>query len=142
MAQIGNFQNFTWDQLEAAKNSRKALIKKIQQLPTDNIRNIQFDEKVFEILADNLNTPKLLAEIHEALNNNENIYANLVSLEASLLKLGLFEKEQIAQIPQSIEDLAQQRIQAKTDKNYALADELRTNILNAGYIIKDVKNDK
>ena len=78
MAQIGNFQNFTWDQLEAAKNSRKALIKKIQQLPTDNIRNIQFDEKVFEILADNLNTPKLLAEIHEALNHNENIYANLV----------------------------------------------------------------
>jgi cysteinyl-tRNA synthetase len=30
MAQYGSFQNFTWDQLEAAKNSRHALIKKLQ----------------------------------------------------------------------------------------------------------------
>ena len=31
MAQYGNFQNFTWDQLEAAKNSRKSLIKMTQR---------------------------------------------------------------------------------------------------------------
>jgi len=30
MAQYGNFQNFTWDQLEAAKNARKNLIKMTQ----------------------------------------------------------------------------------------------------------------
>jgi hypothetical protein len=30
MAQYGNFQNFTWEQLEAAKNTRHTLIKKLQ----------------------------------------------------------------------------------------------------------------
>jgi cysteinyl-tRNA synthetase len=30
MAQYGNFQNFTRDQLEAAKNTRHSLIKKLQ----------------------------------------------------------------------------------------------------------------
>jgi len=29
MAQYGNFQNFTWDQLDAARNARKSLIKKL-----------------------------------------------------------------------------------------------------------------
>jgi hypothetical protein len=30
MAQYGNFQNFTWDQLEAAKNTRENLRRKIE----------------------------------------------------------------------------------------------------------------
>jgi cysteinyl-tRNA synthetase len=142
MAQFGNFQNFTWDQLDVAKNSRKALMKKIQQLEKSTVRNIQFDEKILEILSDNLNTPKLFAEIHDALNSGENIYASLADLDRSFLKLGLFETEEVLDIPAEIESLAQQRIQAKADKNYALADELRNQITALGYVIKDVKSDK
>jgi cysteinyl-tRNA synthetase len=56
--------------------------------------------------------------------------------------LGLFDAEDTVQIPWEIEDLAQQRIQAKADKNYALADELRNQITALGYVIKDVKSDK
>jgi cysteinyl-tRNA synthetase len=40
--------------------------------------------------------------------------------------------------PKEIKDLAQQRIQAKADKNYSLADSLRDQISDAGWIIKDV----
>jgi cysteinyl-tRNA synthetase len=142
MAQFGNFQNFTWEQLDVAKNSRKALMKKAQQLPKENIHNMEFDAKVIEALSDNLNTPKLFAEIHDALNNGEHIYASLADLDTSFLKLGLFETEETLEIPVEIEDLAQQRIQAKADKNYALADELRNKITALGYVIKDVKTDK
>jgi cysteinyl-tRNA synthetase len=100
MAQFGNFQNFTWEQLEVAKNSRKSLMKKIQQLEKENIHCIQFDENVLEILADNLNTPKLLAEIHEWINKKEsNIYSSLFDLDTSFLKLGLFDAEDTVQIP-------------------------------------------
>gem|GEM_PF-4195794 len=87
MAQIVNFQNFTWEQLDVAKNSRKALIKKIQQLEKSNVRNVQFDQRVLEILSDNLNTPKLFAEINDALNTGESIYASLLALDTSFLKL-------------------------------------------------------
>jgi cysteinyl-tRNA synthetase len=38
--------------------------------------------------------------------------------------------------------LAQQRIDAKQAKDYALADELRNKITEMWYMIKDVKNDK
>ena len=87
MAQIVNFQNFTWDQLDVAKNSRKALIKKIQQLEKSDVRNVEFDQKVLEILSDNLNTPKLFAEINDALNTGESVYASLLALDTSFLKL-------------------------------------------------------
>jgi cysteinyl-tRNA synthetase len=52
------------------------------------------------------------------------------------------DEQIILEIPAEIEDLAQQRIQAKADKNYALADELRNQITALGYVIKDVKSDK
>jgi len=48
----------------------------------------------------------------------------------------LLQKSQ-QQAPKDIEDLAQQRIQAKSNKNYELADSLRDKISDAGWIVKD-----
>lgn len=42
-----------------------------------------------------------------------------------------------AEAPPEITQLANQRMQAKQEKNYALADELRKQIQEAGYVIKD-----
>jgi len=41
-------------------------------------------------------------------------------------------------IPPHITDLANQRLVAKAEKNYALADELRNQIQEQGYSIKDI----
>jgi cysteinyl-tRNA synthetase len=49
-------------------------------------------------------------------------------LEDNFLKLNLFKREASVEIPTEISDLADQRLQAKQDKNYALADELRNKI--------------
>jgi cysteinyl-tRNA synthetase len=49
-------------------------------------------------------------------------------LEDKFLKLGLFEQKIVTEIPAEITALADQRIQSKKDKNYALADELRNKI--------------
>ena len=43
-------------------------------------------------------------------------------------------------IVQLIKDLAEQRIKAKQDKNWALADSLRDQILSLGYTIVDDKS--
>ena len=43
------------------------------------------------------------------------------------------------EVPEAIISLAEQRKQAKAEKNYALADELRTQITQAGWEIKDTK---
>jgi cysteinyl-tRNA synthetase len=51
-------------------------------------------------------------------------------LDQVFLKLDLFEKveEEKVEIPSEVRDLAEQRLQAKAEKNYALADELRNKI--------------
>ena len=146
MAQYGNFQNFTWDQLEAAKNTRYTLIKKLQwkRIVKDKkeFENDSFYQEVMETITDNLNTPKLLANIQSALNTWwENVYAIITWLEDNLLKLWLFEEivEEKFEIPAEVNALADQRLQAKQDKNYALADELRNKITALGFQMKDTK---
>ena len=143
-AQYGNFQNFTWEALEQAKNERAGLIKKIQNLTQTSEQastedwKLRFDES----LADNFNTPKLLSELHSALSKSgSELLPLLHELEEKVLKIWLFSRETPTSqgVPETIISLAEQRKQAKAEKNYALADELRTQITQAGWEIKDTK---
>ena len=143
-AQYGNFQNFTWEALEQAKNERTGLIKKIQNLTQTSEQASTEDWKLRfdEALADNLNTPKLLSELHSALSKSgSELLPLLHELEEKVLKIWLFSTETPAsqEVPEAIVSLAEQRKQAKSEKNYALADELRTQITQAGWEIKDTK---
>lgn len=143
-AQYGNFQNFTWEALEQAKNERTGLIKKIQNLTQTSEQANTEDWKLRfdEALADNLNTPKLLSELHSALSKSgTELLPLLHELEEKVLKIWLFSTETPAsqEVPEAIVSLAEQRKQAKAEKNYALADELRTQITQAGWEIKDTK---
>ena len=143
-AQYGNFQNFTWEALEQAKNERTGLIKKIQNLTQTSEQASTEDWKLRfdEALADNLNTPKLLSELHSALSKSgSELLPLLHELEEKVLKIWLFSTETPAsqEVPEAIVSLAEQRKQAKSEKNYASADELRTQITQAGWEIKDTK---
>ena len=143
-AQYGNFQNFTWEALEQAKNERAGLIKKIQNLTQTSEQASAEDWKLRfdEALADNLNTPKLLSELHSALSKSgTELLPLLHELEEKVLKIWLFSTETPSsqEVPEAIVSLAEQRKQAKSEKNYALADELRTQITQAGWEIKDTK---
>ena len=143
-AQYGKFQNFTWEALEQAKNERAGLIKKIQNLTQTSQQTSTEDWKLRfdEALADNLNTPKLLSELHSALSKSgSELLPLLHELEEKVLKIWLFSTETPVsqEAPEAIISLAEQRKQAKSEKNYALADELRTQITQAGWEIKDTK---
>ena len=143
-AQYGNFQNFTWEALEQAKNERAGLIKKIQNLTQTSEQASTEDWKLRfdEALADNLNTPKLLSELHSALSKSgTELLPLLHELEEKVLKIWLFSAETPVdqEVPEAIISLAEQRKKAKSEKNYALADELRTQITQAGWEIKDTK---
>ena len=54
--------------------------------------------------------------------------------------IGLFKSVGNTDIPTDIQALAQQRWDAKQNKDYALADQLRDRVTNAGYIIDDSSN--
>jgi len=146
MAQYGNFQNFTRDQLEAAKNTRHSLIKKLQWKRSEKDKK-EFEsdplfQQIMEAICDDMNTPKLLAVVQGALNTWwEHIYEIITWLEDNFLKLWLFETivEEKFDIPTEVTALADQRIEAKKNKDYALADELRNKIAALWFQLKDTK---
>ena len=141
-AQYSNFLNFTRDALEQAKNERQGLIKKIRNL-TPAEWDDDSQEKIYAALWDNLNTPKLLSDIHLALlHPTQQTLSLLKELEDKVLKVWLFDPviEESLEVPEEVLHLAEARKQAKTDKNYALADQLRAQILEKWWEVKDSKD--
>lgn len=122
--------NFTWDAIEGAAKALagiRALAYRPTEISDDQRREVL--EKVTEALADDLNTPKVLALLHEA-----GSYDLWLALEP-VLGLGLAEHTE--EIPNEVHDLLMKRQEAKAAKNFGIADELRNQIEQAGYQIED-----
>lgn len=146
-AQYTNFLNFTREALTQAKNERLGLIKKIKNLiqNQNSFSSIDLDlqNRFDQALGDNLNTPKLLTQLHIALSEpHANTLDIVKDLEEKVLKIWLFSADDSSDIdiPEQILLLAEQRKQAKTDKNYALADQIRAELLDQWWEIKDTKD--
>ncbi len=82
----------------------------------------------------------MIAEIHSQSDNlsDQDLY-DIYLLDTDILKLGLFDPEEeiVLEIPSDIQTLAEQRRQAKTDKNWELADSLRKELEEKGWEMKD-----
>ena len=98
---------------------------------------------VLNAIADDLNTPLAIAEMHKLAKSG-----NIKDFKASGIFLGLFgnssnqnSKLTISQDSQQlIEFLFKQRMDARKRKDYARADELRDGFIQAGLIINDTKD--
>lgn len=150
--------NFTFSGLEAVKTTLQRLQDFIQRL--NEINNIVSSglvdpilERAFSAfagsLADDLNISASLAALFEMVREVNGLAdeGKVGKLEAEqtlqLLKrfnevLGVlsFEKHK-EEIPLELEEALAKRIEARQQKNWAVADELRNFILNRGYIIED-----
>ena len=112
---------------------------------------IKFKKEVYTELANDLHTPKALGKVFTFINNNP---AANISKEARPALIGFFtelnkifdiweiaeKKEEKLDVPAEVVEWAEQRIQARKDKNWAVADELRDKISAAGYVVKDTKD--
>jgi cysteinyl-tRNA synthetase len=146
--------NFTIDGVAAARKARNRVQDYIYGLFDNNLngdRIINSDllkEQVYAELGNDLHTPKALAKLFSFINDNP------VNEIAEASKKGLINffndlnnifdawliEEKVNLIPVEIIDLAEQRILAKKNKDFKMADELRSKISDAGYIIKDAKD--
>ena len=109
-------------------------------------------EDMMSALMDDLNIPQVLAIINQSLNSLDKVeeidmndlFVTFHRLEKNLLKIGLFDwigqEIHIDEIPTEVKELADQRVQAKQDKDYALSDELRNKITALWREIKDTKD--
>ena len=139
---------FTYDALDNATNAYNKLLSKIQSLKENNTGEIKdtekYNEKFKEALKDDLNTSVALTVLYDVLkselNNASKLY--LVGEFDKVLSLDLLKdnkKEIDSDLEKYILDMIAKRNDAKKEKNYALADEIRNELLEKGIVIKDTR---
>ena len=135
-------QNFTFEALKGAQNGLKSFKNLVlsHKNGTNDVSNEKIEEYKNEFLQainDDLNMPKALAVCQKMLkeNKSDKIYQTMIEFNR-VLGFDFVEKEEI---PEEIKILAQNRWQAKQNRDFALADKLRKDILDKGYLIKDSK---
>jgi cysteinyl-tRNA synthetase len=146
--------NFTWDSLDAAQKGLERLRSQVINLKSETERTALSNEKQKKIdefradfekaLNDDLNTPQALAVVWEMLKSNipsGDKYDLAISFD-EVLGLKLSEaQESKSEIPDNIKTLMTKREQLRKEKKFADADDLRRQIEEAGFTVKDSSID-
>lgn len=144
--------NFTFEGMDGAKVSYERLLNALYDHKISNKKTEQnildaYKKEFVDAINNDLNLPLALGVVWKMVkqDKSKDIYELALDFD-KVLGLSLEKakpsdnQEQDQQIPQEIINLAQQRIEAKAQKDYGLADKLRGEITQAGYEIVDTKD--
>lgn len=154
-AQYRNPLNFSAELLEQAESGLKRIYNCVENLnylissqkkgKEQEAGLDEFRQRFIAVMDDDLNTADAVSVIFELVREintltSENEDAALAEQCLSILRelldvLGLWKEED--EIPEEILALAEQRAEARAQKNWALADEIRDTLKQKGYEIKD-----
>jgi cysteinyl-tRNA synthetase len=136
--------NFTFDTLRAARSNLKRLASVAAALPDpQGVEPGRFAPAI-EALMNNLNVPQALGELFRQCGEIEKSSGLATPADAAgfyqlLTALGLsLPEEETAEIPEEIRKLAEERMQARAQKDFAESDRLRDALRDAGWVVKDV----
>lgn len=139
---------FTYDVLDGASSTYTKLKNKIKSIINDNIVNDEdfnkYNNEFKKAINDDLNTSYALTVLYDVLKSNINNGTKLKLIESfdKVLSLDLLKNE-AKEIDEKLEkyilDKIEQRNEAKKNKNYQLADSIRTELLNKGITLKDTR---
>ena len=145
--------NFTFDTALATQKAlmrlREGFVK--HQEGTENIDEQEikeYENKFLETINDDLNMPAAMGIVWEIVRNEHKSkqFAELLLKFDKVLGLDLenskkyLEESKNVELPQEIQELLEKRKQARADKNWALSDEIRDNLKEKGYAVKDTKD--
>ncbi len=141
-------QNFTWDGLQASQTALHKLQKIISSFPDDGTISESYQTLFRDMVSDDLNTAGGLAIVWELLKNPDVSDADKRSTILDfdhVLGLKLSEatnttEQEAKEIPEHIQKLINERAEARAEKNWSRADELRDQLLEAGFEILDTKD--
>lgn len=137
--------NFTFETLDSAQVSYDRLLVTLQAHKASVAKTEQsvlekYKTEFKEAIEDDLNVPKALGILHTMTKEAKSI--DIYNLAQEFDKVfGLMldsepQKEKI-DVPQEVIDLANQRLDARQNKQWAKSDELRAKIEEKGYTVKD-----
>lgn len=132
--------NFNWDALEGTETALKRLYALYKELGSDvGVVHPEYKNKFFEHISDDLDTPGAIALMWELTKNETISPADKKATINDFDKvLGLGLEALVADIiPSHVQDLVDEREEARLSKNFVLSDELRTKINELGFEVKD-----
>ena len=133
---------FSYKAMEGAKTARRKLVERVVGLKKEKGKvDKEYLKRFTEEVNDDLNTPKGLATFWEVIKDEKlsdgDKYATILRFD-EVLGLGLSEVKE-EKIPAEVVKLAEERLEARNNKEWQKADELRDKIKGLGYIVGDTK---
>lgn len=145
---------FSYENLDNAVIAYNKIIAKIASLLKEPASEI--DKKVFEeyrnsfkeALDNDLNTSLAITSLYDVLKADINATTKLALIDEfdKVLSLSLIETAKKLEasseeeaIPEEVQKLVEERKEARKNKNFALADELRDKIAELGYIVEETR---
>ena len=132
--------------IEAALNGLQHLRNQVRTLkdeaggaPHSGAIVPDYREKFLAEVNDDLNMPRAMAVVQELLKSELTADDKLATLHDfdRVLAFDLAQVDQADRLPEEIQRLADERLAARSAKNWALSDELRDTIQARGYLVQD-----
>ena len=138
---------FTYENLDVASNAYTKLVNKIKSITVEgDLQKELFDkynDKFKEYLSDDLNTANAVSVIYEVLKDDINGYTKIELIKSfdKVLSLDLVQDkvEEKNDNHEYIMEKINERNIAKQNKDYALADQIREELLSQGIVLKDTR---
>ncbi len=146
-----NELTFSYDILDGASNAYKKLRNRtLSLIDCDKNKVIntdyfnKYNERFKEALNNDLNTSMCLTILYDLLKDNDlNEYTKYKLVESfdTVLSLNLLKKDEVdSDLINYINTKIEERNKAKSNKDYALADEIRNELLEKGIVLKDTRD--
>ena len=145
---------FSFESLDAAAAGYKNIVRKVADLmtmddktPVNQDLYNEWHDKILTPISDNLKTSETLVVVQDLLKNqtvNPATKLSLLTFIDELLGLQLIDRAnklratESAVAPTEIQELAEKRADAKKNRDFATADELRGKIDAAGWTVTDI----
>ena len=134
--------DFSFDELEKIQKSYKRLVNIFDEVDSSQvIQESAVVNKMEKFLLDDLNTPGMFGVLFENLDilkNNKLEAAAVKKFLQDVLGLQLLSiKEKAVEITPEIQKLIDERLEAREQKNWSRADELRDQLISMGLELKD-----
>ena len=127
--------------MQSAQNAFDGLADKVSELKKSFFKKVskEYLAKFFKAINDDLNMPKAMAIVFELLRSDltDGVKYAMILRFDEMLGFG-FKNIKPLKIPTEIKKLAKKRQDARARKDFALADKIRQEIEQKGYLIEDM----
>lgn len=132
--------NFSFKSLEAAQNGLRAIVREIAFYGKPKGRCEEIEEEFYQVINDDLNTPKAVALIQKVIDSDHKSGAKLATLLKMDQILGLC-LDDLVKAALDIDDdakiILEERVKARAAKDWQTSDKLRDKLIALGVEVHD-----